>query len=53
MLGPPRAAESEIDERHKNIAYAVQDYCERAMMSVVRLALAQNEVAAIFALQEE
>src|SRR5580698_784280 len=38
-LGAPRVAESEIDQRHKNIAFAVQDYCERAMMSVVRAAL--------------
>ena len=38
-LGPQRAPESEIDDRHKNIAYAVQDACERAIMSVVRLAL--------------
>jgi len=38
-LGPPRAAESEIDDRHKNIAYAVQDACETAMMNVVRLAI--------------
>jgi carbamoyltransferase len=43
VLGPPRAAESEIEERHKNIAHAVQDYCERAMMSVVRLALAKTK----------
>jgi len=43
VLGPPRVAESEIEERHKNIAYAVQDYCERAMMSVVRLALAKTK----------
>jgi carbamoyltransferase len=43
LLGPPRAAESEIEERHKDIAYAVQDYCERAMMSVVRLALAKTK----------
>ena len=42
VLGPPRAAESEIEEHHKNIAHAVQDYCERAMMSVVRLALAKT-----------
>src|SRR6266849_9830853 len=27
LLGPLRAAESEIDDRHKNIAYAVQDAC--------------------------
>jgi carbamoyltransferase len=43
VLGPPRDAESEIDDRHKNIAYAVQDYCERAMMSVVRMALAKTK----------
>ncbi len=28
FLGPARMAESEIDERHKDIAYAVQDACE-------------------------
>ena len=38
-LGPPRAAESEIEERHKNIAYAVQEACETAMMNVVRMAV--------------
>jgi len=38
-LGTPRVAESEIEQRHKNIAFAVQEYCERAMMSVVRAAL--------------
>jgi carbamoyltransferase len=43
VLGPPRAAESEIDDRHKNIAYAVQDYCERAMMSTVRMAAAKTK----------
>jgi carbamoyltransferase len=39
LLGPPRAPESEIEDRHKNLAYAVQDACETAMMSVARLAL--------------
>jgi len=39
LLGPAREAESEIDDRHKDIAYAVQDACERAMMSVVRMAV--------------
>src|SRR5271156_5044007 len=39
VLGAPRAPESAIDERHKNIAFAVQEACEAAMMSVVRLAL--------------
>lgn len=38
-LGAARAPESEIEERHKDIAYAVQDACEAAMMNVVRLAL--------------
>jgi carbamoyltransferase len=39
LLGPPRVAESEIDARHKNIAYAVQEACEIATMNVVRMAL--------------
>lgn len=39
VLGPARVPDSEIDERHKNIAFAVQEACERAMMSVVRLAV--------------
>jgi carbamoyltransferase len=39
LLGAPRAEESEIDDRHKDIAYAVQDACEVAMMSVAKMAL--------------
>jgi len=39
LLGPPRVPESEITDHHKNIAFAVQDACEHAMMSVVKLAL--------------
>ena len=39
LLGPCRIPESEIDARHKNIAYAVQDSCEAAMISVVRMAV--------------
>ena len=38
-LGKPREPESEISDLHKNIAFAVQDMCEEAMMSVVKLAL--------------
>jgi len=38
-LGEPRVPESEITDLHKNIAFAVQDACEHAMMSAVRLAL--------------
>jgi carbamoyltransferase len=41
-LGAPREAESDIDQRHKNIAYAVQEACEVAMMNVVRLAVAKT-----------
>ncbi|HET8966437.1 MAG TPA: carbamoyltransferase C-terminal domain-containing protein [Candidatus Acidoferrum sp.] len=42
-LGAPREAESDIDDHHKNVAFAVQDACEVAMMSVVRLALAKTK----------
>jgi len=39
LLGPPREAESDISDHHKNIAFAAQEACEHAMMSIVRLAL--------------
>jgi carbamoyltransferase len=39
LLGEPRVAESEIEQRHKNIAYAVQEQCELAMLSAVRMAV--------------
>ena len=38
VFGAPREAESEITERHKNIAFAVQEACEIAMLNTVRLA---------------
>jgi carbamoyltransferase len=38
-LGAPRVPESDIDQRHKDIALAVQDACEAAMMNVVRRAV--------------
>src|SRR5271155_4779926 len=41
-LGAARVAESEIEQRHKDIAYAVQEACEVAMMNVVRLAMAKT-----------
>jgi len=43
LLGPARVAESDIDDRHKDIAYAVQDACETAMMSVVRMAIEKTQ----------
>jgi carbamoyltransferase len=41
-LGPSRIPESDIDARHKNLAYAVQDMCEQAMMTLARAAAAQT-----------
>jgi carbamoyltransferase len=38
-LGPARVSESEIEDRYKNVAYAVQDCCEQAMLALVRLAV--------------
>jgi carbamoyltransferase len=37
-LGPERTPESEIDDSFKNIAFAVQDACEDAMLALVKLA---------------
>lgn len=42
-FGPRRIPESEIDERHKDVAYAVQDACEIAMMSVVKMAVEKTK----------
>jgi len=42
-LGSPREPESEISDRHKDIAYAVQDLCEAAMMNAVRLAVEKTK----------
>ena len=41
-LGPQREAESEIDPKHKNVAFAVQDACEDAMMTLARAAVAKT-----------
>jgi len=43
LFGPRRIPESEIDERHKDVAYAVQDACEIAMMSVVKMAIEKTK----------
>ncbi len=43
LLGPARVPESEIEERHKDVAYAVQDACEMAMMSVVKMAIEKTK----------
>ena len=42
-LGSPREPESDISELHKDIAFAVQDICEAAMVNVVRLALEKTK----------
>ena len=41
-LGPPRLPESEIGEKHKNLAFSVQEACEQAMMALVRDAVAKT-----------
>ena len=41
-LGPKRVPESEMDARHKNLAFAVQDSCEQAMFTLVRAAVAKT-----------
>jgi carbamoyltransferase len=38
-LGARRAPESAIDSCHKDVAFAVQDACEQAMMALARLAI--------------
>ena len=38
-LGPKRAPESEIGAPHKNLAFAVQDACERAMLALAQAAV--------------
>jgi carbamoyltransferase len=43
LFGPRRIPESEIEERHKDVAYAVQDACEIAMMSVVKMAIEKTK----------
>jgi carbamoyltransferase len=41
-LGPGRIPETDIGTRHKNLAFAVQDMCEQAMITLVRAAVAQT-----------
>jgi carbamoyltransferase len=41
-LGPKRQPESEIDARHKNLAFAVQDACEQAMMTLAQAAVKET-----------
>jgi len=38
-LGPPRVPESDIEDRYKDIAFAVQDACEQAMLKLARAAV--------------
>lgn len=42
ILGPKRAPESEITDHHKDIAFAVQDACERAMLKLAAAAVAKT-----------
>jgi carbamoyltransferase len=40
-LGRKRTPESEIDDRHENLAFAVQDSCEQAMLTLARATVAK------------
>jgi carbamoyltransferase len=42
-LGPRRVAESEIEDRYKDVAFAVQDVCEEAMLAVAQLAVKRTD----------
>ena len=42
-LGPQRTPESEIDDSFKNVAFAVQDACEAAMLALVKMALQKTK----------
>ena len=48
-LGPERTPESEIDDSFKNIAFAVQDACEAAMLALGEAGHAENRTAAMCA----
>lgn len=39
ILGPKRVPESEINGHHRDVAFAIQEACERAMLNVVRTAV--------------
>lgn len=41
-MGPGRVPESELETRHRNVAFAVQDMCEQAMMTLAKTAIAQT-----------
>jgi carbamoyltransferase len=41
-LGPRREPESELETKHKNLAFAVQDMCEQAMMTLAKAAVART-----------
>ena len=43
LLGPSRVPESDIGDRHKNVAHAIQDACEAAMFTLVRAAVAKTK----------
>jgi carbamoyltransferase len=40
-LGPPREPESEITQRHRDIAFATQEACERAMIALAQRVLSR------------
>jgi carbamoyltransferase len=43
ILGPRRIPETKIEQRHQDIAFAVQDACEQGMLAVVKLAVEKTK----------
>lgn len=41
-MGPSRVPESELETRHKDVAFAVQDMCEQAMLTLAKTAVART-----------
>jgi len=43
VLGDKREPESKIEQRHQDIAYAVQEACEQCMLQIVKMAIEKTE----------
>jgi carbamoyltransferase len=43
VLGPARKADEPLSDRHRDVAWAVQDACERAELAIIRRAISLTE----------
>ncbi|MEO1389784.1 MAG: carbamoyltransferase [Cyanobacteria bacterium J06634_6] len=43
ILGPKRIPESDLEQQYKDVAFAVQDACEKAMLQVVKMAVEKTQ----------